>query len=98
MTELKSHTVYRESDRGHVTNELLAYIYPASSESVKTVMEANPDSPDGRSQYVWIRLQNGDLILGVYPQGDTYFAVEEDAQYSEKPENEGSHYTFCKPS
>jgi hypothetical protein len=32
---------------------------------------------DGRSDFVWLRLPNGDLILGVWPQGDTYLTVVE---------------------
>jgi len=29
-----------------------------------------------RSQWVWIRLPDGDLVLAVYPQGDAYFSTE----------------------
>lgn len=32
---------------------------------------------DGRSRWLWIRLPNGDLILGFYPQGDAYFTTEQ---------------------
>lgn len=32
----------------------------------------DPEDDDGRSQVVAIRLQNGDLVLGFFPQGDTY--------------------------
>jgi hypothetical protein len=52
--------------------------YPASPESVGTVLDASVDDDDGRSQFMWVRLGNGDLILGVFPQGDTYFATEGD--------------------
>lgn len=30
----------------------------------------------GRSQWVWIRLPGGDLVLAVYPQDDGYFSTE----------------------
>lgn len=63
----------------------LALIHPASDESVKRVLNAPVNSGDGRSNWVWVRLMNTDLILGVYPQGDTYFAVEEDAQFPDVP-------------
>lgn len=33
----------------------------------------------GRSDWVWITLPNGDLILGVFPYGSTYEAVKRDA-------------------
>jgi hypothetical protein len=54
------------------------HVKPASAESVRTVLAADEDSPDGRSPYVWVRLPNGDLVLGVFPQGDTYFLTEND--------------------
>lgn len=37
-----------------------------------TVVEADKTSDDGRSQFFWMRLNNDDLILAVYPQGQTY--------------------------
>lgn len=52
---------------------------PAPAKAVKLVLAAPVESKtqhDGRSQWLWIRLPDGDLILGVYPQGDTYFATE----------------------
>lgn len=61
-------------------------VHPASPEAVDFVL-AQPvgdwlEMPDdGRSPWMWIRLPSGDLILGVFPYGDTYFAVEEDAEY-----------------
>jgi hypothetical protein len=54
------------------------WLKPASEESVNTVLNADENSDDGRSEWLWIRLPNGDLILGVVPQGDTYFATELD--------------------
>ena len=49
--------------------------------ALKAVLAAPEETMDGRSEYVWLRLTNGDLILGVFPRGDTYFEVEKDAQY-----------------
>ncbi len=49
---------------------------PASPELVALVLNASEDSDDGRSEWRWFRLPNGDLILGVYPQGDTYCETE----------------------
>lgn len=57
---------------------LLAYVRPADGQAVQDVLAAEEESPDGRSGWMWVRLPNGDLILGVYPQGDTYFATEGD--------------------
>ena len=57
------------------------FVHPASAESIGYVLSQDIDTGDGRSEWVWVRLGNGDLILGVFPQGDTYFAVEVDAEW-----------------
>ena len=53
----------------------------ASQELVDLVMSKETGGMDGRSEWRWFRLPNGDLILGVFPQGDTYFAVEGEASF-----------------
>jgi hypothetical protein len=53
----------------------LGRIIPAKPEDVTKVLAAAENDPDGRSQFVWLRLANGDLMLGVFPQGDTYCEV-----------------------
>lgn len=50
----------------------------ASAESVATVLAADESADDGRSQWLWIRFANGDLVLACFPQGDTYSATEVD--------------------
>lgn len=60
---------------------ILASIHPASDTIVKMVMKQSTNTLDGRSEWIWLRLPNGDLVLGVFPQGDTYMACEEDARY-----------------
>lgn len=30
---------------------------------------------EGRSRWKWLRLSNGDLMLGVFPLGDTYMEM-----------------------
>lgn len=59
----------------------LAFVHPASKQSIKKVLNAEQGDDDGRSEYCWLRLPNGDLMLGVFPRGDTYLAVEEDAVF-----------------
>lgn len=59
---------------------VIARQHPASQASVDLVL-SQTESHDGRSGWLWLRLPNGDLILGVFPRGETYFAVEDDAQY-----------------
>ncbi len=55
-----------------------AEIISASQAAAVIIMNADPSSDDGRSQWLWVRLSNGDLIFGCYPQGDTYFAAFEE--------------------
>lgn len=81
MSRMEEHWVKwlpGEQQEAAADAEILAYIKPASLRAVDTVMNASEDDEDGRSNWVWVRLPNGDLILGVYPQGDTYFETEYD--------------------
>lgn len=55
----------------------IARVHSADPRYVNAVIE-NAD-PETRSGWVWARLPNGDLILGVFPRGDTYEAVQVDA-------------------
>lgn len=50
----------------------LAMHAPASEDAVAHVLTQPTDGHDGRSTWKWFRLPNGDLILGVFPQGETY--------------------------
>lgn len=50
----------------------LALHIPAADADVECVISATTEGYDGRSDWRWFRLPNGDLILGVFPQGDTY--------------------------
>lgn len=47
----------------------------ARQREIDFVLNADPEDDNGRSQFQWFRLPNGDLILGVFPQGDTYLNV-----------------------
>lgn len=40
------------------------------------LLNRDPRVDDTRSQVLQVRLPNGDLILGFYPQGDSYFEIE----------------------
>ncbi len=86
MSKMTAHDVSLEDsdfedamrDAGDSGKLHLATIAPADSKVCRMVLRADPNSDDGRSQYVWVRLANGDLILGVYPQGETYEKTEVD--------------------
>lgn len=54
----------------------IAYTYPAESLDVTQVLAQDPDDDNGRSDWRWLRLNNGDLALVVFPQGDTYMGLE----------------------
>ena len=49
----------------------LASVTPATIDQFVDIMCRGTDG-DGRSEPVWVRLRDGTLILGVFPQGDTY--------------------------
>lgn len=84
MAILKAHEVRDlDNDVEPGPNRLLAMVHPASQASVNYVLAQSETDENGRSNWVWVRLPNGDLILGVYPQADTYCAVEADAHYRE---------------
>lgn len=56
---------------------VLASYVPASPEAVATVLAAPvSDEEYSRSEWIWLTLSNGDLILGVFPQGDLYCEME----------------------
>lgn len=57
----------------------LAWIEPMSLPAVGFMMNLpidGPDDMDGRSEWLWIRLPNGDLMCGFFPHGDSYFEHE----------------------
>lgn len=79
MSEVKIIRDYLEPHED--TNRIeVARTKAANDRSIRVVLDAGT-MEDGRSPWKWIRLRNGDLILGVYPRGETYFDVEEDASF-----------------
>jgi hypothetical protein len=53
---------------------------PAPKQAVEYVLKqrlATKTYHDGRSRWMWIRLPDGDLVLAIYPQGDTYFKTDQ---------------------
>lgn len=75
------HIIPGEDENGALTRDVLAMIHLASPEFVALVMAAPEGGENGRSEFVWVRLYNGDLVLGVFPRGDTYFDCEGDAAF-----------------
>lgn len=73
------HHVIRREASDPETADVLAWAFDASPESVVTVLGAGEGQEEGRSRWTWIRFENGDLALAVFPRGETYFEVEVDA-------------------
>jgi hypothetical protein len=82
MTRLGTSTVTMDDndapDNYPADGSVLVQYYPATERGIATMLAANPDDEDGRSEWLWIRLANGDLIFGCFPQAGTYFELEED--------------------
>lgn len=56
----------------------IGHTYPAAAEDVRYVMDLDPDREDGetRTEWLWLRLANGDLCLATFPQDEGYMALE----------------------
>jgi hypothetical protein len=64
------HGIFGEDENGQFTQQI-AWTTPAKQEDVDRLLPMATDG-DGRSEWFWMRLQDGTLLLGVFPQGDTY--------------------------
>jgi len=78
---MQPHITYIEDDSARATDQFAAMIHPASPDAAARVLAKPENTEDGRSRWVWVRFQNGDLCLGTFPYGETYFDVEVDAEY-----------------
>jgi hypothetical protein len=78
MTKIGDRTYFATNDGSPVVPIRLK---TASPEHVLRVIMQNEDDPDGRSEWLWVTLPNGDVILGTFPQGTTYEASEVDFEY-----------------
>lgn len=58
--------------------DVIAHHFPASQESVRTLLELPYNDDEGRSEWRWFRTTDGDLIFGCFPRGDGYMMCEED--------------------
>lgn len=67
-------------ETGADTDQPLGWLVPADDRLAAQVIDAKVGDDDGRSEWYWLRLQNGDLMLACFPCGDTYLATEADPQ------------------
>jgi len=69
--------IMHQDDTGKDTDLVICSREPAIQPAVELCLTAPIEQgTDGRSRWYWFRLSNGDLILGFYPQGETYLATE----------------------
>lgn len=55
----------------------IASVKTASDYDVATLLAADPESPDGRSQFFWFKTTDGSIGLIVFPHGDTFATMHE---------------------
>lgn len=77
---MKKHAIFDCDDHGKPAAQL-AFVTPAKPADVLEVMMLPPKGHDARSKWMWVRLRDGTLILGVFPQGGTYDISSDLAPY-----------------
>ena len=75
MTKIGDNTIHLDCNGRIVTT---IHLKPASTEHALRVIAQSENDPDGRSEWLWITLPTGDVILGTFPMGTTYEASEVD--------------------
>jgi hypothetical protein len=65
-------TTYHED--GYIFVKTLIADFP--EDTFRELLERDPEVDDTRSQIVQVRFANGDLLLGFFPQGDSYTDIE----------------------
>lgn len=55
----------------------VASTHPANADDVEFVLNQDVGMYEGRSDFEWVRLSSGELMLGVWPRGDAYIEVTE---------------------
>lgn len=63
----------------------------ASERAAQTVLLAPEGTGDGRSKFYWLTFPNGDVMLGVFPEGETFFAIETDLELHVDPDDALAH-------
>lgn len=63
------------SSKPTVDRPFIGLSFPADEDAAHKVLEMVVGD-DGRSDFRWLRLANGDLMLGVWPTGEGYFEME----------------------
>ena len=69
------HIYLQDPDTNEDTDQIIMTLFDATPEHAEQVLTATTEGGDGRSKFYFARLNNGDLMLVCYPQGDTYMEV-----------------------
>jgi len=84
---MQCHPITRDEGDEFSEGEALAWAHPALETDVAKMLMKPMVGNDNRSPWAWLRLRDGTLILGTFPQGDTYFEFSDAdvAPFGEKP-------------
>ncbi len=55
----------------------LAHSYPERDTGLVARLIAQPEDEDGRSEWRWLHLDSGDLMVGFFPRGNSYSDCEQ---------------------
>lgn len=69
--KVEPHGLYTEDENGNPTNQV-GWIEPAKPEDAAKMLATPMEGDDNRSEWFWLRMQDGTLIFATYPQGETY--------------------------
>ncbi len=72
---MREQTSISNDDGNHIAT--CCYADPAVAAAVLR-QRPTENGNDDRSPWVWVRLANGDLLLGTFPRGSTYEMTEKD--------------------
>lgn len=81
MTPITPHGLFAEDETGAQIAQI-GWVTPAKQEHVNFVL-AQSNEDNGRSPWFWLRMQDGTLVLGLFPQGDTYMHVSDFASWED---------------
>lgn len=73
LETIEPHGLFDQDDQGEQTDRQIAWIEPANRQDVQRFLMLQQDgSGETRSDWFWMRLRDGTLLFGSFPQGDAY--------------------------
>lgn len=74
---MKTYPLFDTDADGNATGNQIGWQTEARKEDVEYVLAQPTDGDDGRSEWRWLRLKDGTLMLICFPQGETYMRVSD---------------------